>query len=249
MKTWLADHGPVIACFSVYDDFYSYTGGVYSYQSGNYAGGHCICVVGYNESLQAWLCKNSWGTGWGMAGYFYIEYGQCGIDSQMWAIDSFARIYPVLHVPGWMTVAHQGFGASGQLWYTQFDGTSSFTPDLLIPDIGMSGSPALAVFNDRLYCLHQGFGANGQLWCSIGTGSTWLLDQRVPNVGMSESPALAVFNNRLYCLHQGFGANGQLWYTSFDGNNWATDQQVPNVGMSQGPARSEERRVGKECRP
>jgi C1A family cysteine protease len=235
MKNALASRGPLTACFSVYDDFFSYSSGVYTHQSGGLAGGHCVTVIGYNDSLQAWLCKNSWGTSWGMSGYFWIEYGQCGIDAGMWAVDSFARIFPVLHQPGWLTMAHQGYGANGQLWYTETDGTGDYAPDLRVPDIGMSSGPALAAYRGQLYLAHQGFGANGQLWYSVLDG-TWSIDQQVPNVGMSSGPSLAVFGDRLYCLHQGYGDNGQLWYTSFDGNSWSKDQQVPNVGMSESPA-------------
>ena len=47
---------------------------------------HRICVVGWDDNYSrynflktpegdgAWICKNSWGTGWGDEGYFYISY-------------------------------------------------------------------------------------------------------------------------------------------------------------------------------
>jgi len=92
MKAWLATRGPLTACFSVYDDFFSYKSGVYHHVSGPLDGGHCVGVVGYSDVLKAWLCKNSWGTGFGIGGYFWIAYGQCGIDSEMWAVDSFTNI-------------------------------------------------------------------------------------------------------------------------------------------------------------
>ena len=93
MKSWLNTKGPLGACFTVYQDFMAYAGGVYTHTSGNQVGGHCICIIGYNEDLQAWHCKNQWGTAWGEGGYFFIGYGQCGIDSTMWAVDSFAGVY------------------------------------------------------------------------------------------------------------------------------------------------------------
>ena len=95
MKQWLAAKGPLIACFTVYADFYNYTGGVYRHTSGGVEGGHCVCCIGYDDNLQAWLCKNSWGSGWGMGGYFWIGYGQCGIDASMAAIDRFSTVYPM----------------------------------------------------------------------------------------------------------------------------------------------------------
>ena len=81
-KQWLATKGPVIGCLAVYRDFYSYTDGVYRHSTGDLAGYHAICVVGYSEAEQAWICKNSWGIDWGNEGWFKIGYGECGIDSE-----------------------------------------------------------------------------------------------------------------------------------------------------------------------
>jgi C1A family cysteine protease len=86
MKEWLSTNGPVAACFKVYDDFYSYHSGIYRYVTGDLLGGHCVCVVGYNDADGCWLCKNSWGTTFGENGFFRIGYGECGIDYTMWAV-------------------------------------------------------------------------------------------------------------------------------------------------------------------
>jgi C1A family cysteine protease len=83
MKNWIATRGSITGCFIVYQDFFSYSGGVYRHVTGNSAGGHCVEICGYDDSQAAWICKNSWGTGWGEAGYFRIGYGQCQIES--WA--------------------------------------------------------------------------------------------------------------------------------------------------------------------
>lgn len=87
IKTWLSSHGPLASCFSVYNDFFSYKSGVYKHVSGSLAGGHCISVIGYNDAGGYWICKNSWGSAWGESGFFCIAYGQCGIDSTMWAVE------------------------------------------------------------------------------------------------------------------------------------------------------------------
>ena len=87
LKAWLSTRGPLATCFTVYDDFFSYTSGIYKHVAGGIAGGHCVSCVGYNDNPGYWICKNSWGTGWGQAGFFYIAYGECGIDSTMWEVE------------------------------------------------------------------------------------------------------------------------------------------------------------------
>jgi C1A family cysteine protease len=86
MKQWLATKGPLITCITVYEDFYSYGSGVYHHVSGAALGGHCICCVGYDDSQQFWICKNSWNTTWGEQGFCNIAYGQVGVDATMWAL-------------------------------------------------------------------------------------------------------------------------------------------------------------------
>jgi C1A family cysteine protease len=37
-------------------------------------GGHAVCIAGYDDKRGIFKLKNSWGTGWGDAGYGYIGY-------------------------------------------------------------------------------------------------------------------------------------------------------------------------------
>ena len=87
IKAWVSSHGPTSACMTVYDDFFSYASGVYHHVAGNIVGGHCVCIVGYDDPTGCWICKNSWGTGWGESGFFQIAYGECGIEGQVHAVD------------------------------------------------------------------------------------------------------------------------------------------------------------------
>lgn len=84
-KNWLDAVGPITACFEVYQDFWYGTdvSGVYTQQSTIAEGGHCVVIVGYDDTKQAWLMRNSWGTGWGVGGYCWFGYGQCGIDGNV----------------------------------------------------------------------------------------------------------------------------------------------------------------------
>ena len=37
-------------------------------------GGHCYCIVGYDDAKSAFKFQNSWGTGWSSAGFGWINY-------------------------------------------------------------------------------------------------------------------------------------------------------------------------------
>lgn len=82
IKSALYAYGPVVSTMYVYNDFTSYRSGVYSYTSGSYLGAHAVLVVGYDDAQQAFIVKNSWGSGWGEAGYFMIAYSEVGGTSR-----------------------------------------------------------------------------------------------------------------------------------------------------------------------
>jgi C1A family cysteine protease len=70
----------MIAVFRVFNDFFAYRSGVYTHVSGDFAGLHCVQVIGYDDYEGCWICKNSWSSGWGDNGFFKIAFGQCAID-------------------------------------------------------------------------------------------------------------------------------------------------------------------------
>jgi C1A family cysteine protease len=88
MKNWISTKGPLVTCYSVYNDFFSYRSGIYKHVTGSLAGGHCVSCVGYNDVDKYWICKNSWGAGFGEGGFFRIAYGECGIDANMYAVEN-----------------------------------------------------------------------------------------------------------------------------------------------------------------
>jgi len=54
-------------------------------------GGHAVCLVGYDDSKKAFLVRNSWGTGWGLSGYFWMSYdyvANTALASDFWVVAS-----------------------------------------------------------------------------------------------------------------------------------------------------------------
>jgi len=50
-------------------------------------GGHCVAMVGYDDSKQVIICRNSWGADWGMAGYFTMPYAFLAKNcSDLWQV-------------------------------------------------------------------------------------------------------------------------------------------------------------------
>lgn len=91
VKTCLAGGYPVIFGFSVYESFED-TGSDGSVwmpkETEGLIGGHCVLAVGYDSRYQRMICQNSWGTGWGEKGFFYLPYSyfQQGLVFDMWTI-------------------------------------------------------------------------------------------------------------------------------------------------------------------
>lgn len=78
MKDALCKYGPLATTLYVTDAFMAYSGGVFdefpdlpNAKTVN----HGVTLVGWDDAKQAYLIKNSWGTGWGEGGYVWVAYG------------------------------------------------------------------------------------------------------------------------------------------------------------------------------
>eukprot|EP00939_MAST-03C_sp_MAST-3C-sp1_P004092 g4092.t1 len=87
MREEIFKDGPIVATFTVFEDFMTYHSGIYAYSGvGKRLGLHAVKVVGWGVSENGtdfWACQNSWGDTWGMNGSFRIAAGQCGFEESV----------------------------------------------------------------------------------------------------------------------------------------------------------------------
>jgi uncharacterized protein YdeI (BOF family) len=182
--------------------------------------GHALCVIGYDDTQQAWLCKNSWGTGWGMGGYCYIAYGQCGIDAQMWGINGLTNVYPFFPAAGtpasciYEGQAHYAYrDTSGSIHDVIWNGTTWTAVQVTGPG-GQTDGPAAV--SDPSVVVYAGTGfnqmhyfyrdANNYIWDAQWTGHSWLAMQVTgPNSLAGGPPAggdptVIVYAKQLHCV-------------------------------------------------
>lgn len=90
MKRWIAQKGPLLTSCIIYEDFEVFWKGgtgIYTHISGLPLGSLYLCVIGYNDLEQYWICKTYYKpTVTHLNGFFKIKYKQCNIDSQMYLL-------------------------------------------------------------------------------------------------------------------------------------------------------------------
>ncbi len=86
------EYGPLISTLKTSTDFYHYESGIYepSFEETEEGDGHAILIVGWNDDAGAWICKNSWGRGWGedsygvtgTRGWFRVAYEAANVQAR-----------------------------------------------------------------------------------------------------------------------------------------------------------------------
>ena len=83
IKQAIYDHGPVAVAICTGSSFQRYSGGVFqtdeSWRCGEGKVNHAVVLVGWDDADQAWVMRNSWGSGWGEDGYMRIQYGTSNV--------------------------------------------------------------------------------------------------------------------------------------------------------------------------
>lgn len=222
MKEWIVRSGPLVTAMVVYPDFEAYAGGVYKHAGGDQQGAHSVTVIGYSNPLGAWVCKNSWGTVWGEDGFFYIAYGDCGIDADMEAPNGFVRVFGEFTAVGQPALLAAGTrfhvtvrAEEGALVDRLYDPAVGWSTELL--PLGGEGLPAAA--GDAASAMYDG---RQRVVYRAGDGEVWMADRdagwgfRKLNLGgVTDAPAAAGDPAMLefFGLHVVYaGAGGELWH-------------------------------------
>lgn len=74
VKAALHAFGPVLAVIDVYAGFDNLDANNTAHPIGPSRGLHAVALVGWDDSRQAFVLRNSWGTTWGQAGYCWLPY-------------------------------------------------------------------------------------------------------------------------------------------------------------------------------
>lgn len=95
LKSVLAQNDPFVFGYTVYESFDSMgSNGMMTMpdvSKEQLLGGHAVLAVGYNDDLNMFIVRNSWGTGWGDKGYFYMPYSFIADDdyaADFWTVRS-----------------------------------------------------------------------------------------------------------------------------------------------------------------
>jgi C1A family cysteine protease len=84
IKQAILDQGAIFTMLYYSSSYYNASNYTY-YYSGTPQVNHCVTLVGWDDGkvtaggTGAWICKNSYGIGWGEAGFFYVSYNDKSI--------------------------------------------------------------------------------------------------------------------------------------------------------------------------
>lgn len=83
LKNAILTYGPVAVEVCAGSVFQAYTGGIYATNESSTCPNnwinHSVMLIGWNDTENTWIMKNSWGTGWGESGYMRIRRGMSKI--------------------------------------------------------------------------------------------------------------------------------------------------------------------------
>lgn len=117
------------------------------------------------------------------------------------------RLFMQASTPGSIRVRH-----------TTTTDLSTWTAGTALPTANSLAAPALAVYDNKLYCVLRGGHGQPNLFYSYYDGNNWSSDTALGAAFTSETaPALAAYKGKLYCAHRGPTTDKSFYYVTFDG--------------------------------
>jgi len=89
MQADIEQYGPIMVSMMVKEDFLDYKSGIYTASSSaRDVGGHAVTLLGWGTegNTPYWIGENSWGSSWGMGGYFKIRRGTNEVKIEDYAV-------------------------------------------------------------------------------------------------------------------------------------------------------------------
>ena len=176
IKNAILTYGPVYSTIYASDSgFSAYSSGVYEYEGAEETN-HAIEIIGWNDSLGAWMIKNSWGTDWGASGPYpgcaWVAYGAANLGDSTSAISGYKIPSDEIFYHdecGWMGHYLGCIGkttAYGAVRFTPSHDTTLTAVDFWAVDINMEyeisifdtikGGPTYYTFSDQLVTAQTG---------------------------------------------------------------------------------------------
>jgi hypothetical protein len=225
--------GPVSSKMAVYEDFYLYDDDIYEHAAGALVGSQWVDILGWgtNNSTDYWICKNSWGAGWGDSGWFRIKMGdsligyeavayQPRIDGKVLFYEGHGPVYALLG-----NYSEWGNRLAGNGYLVHSSDEANLTAELLeCYDVVVIANPGAAFTADELAAIKE-FVGRGRV---IAAGDGDLFENSV--IYQQDNVKAAV----QYVDWLASGNGGGLLLLGGDGVDWLPP--IAPMGPADGPA-------------
>jgi len=240
IKAALNSQYPVALGFTVFESFFNTGGdGNMPAPSGGVAGGHAVCCVGYDDnhtgnydgSTGAFKFRNSWGTGWGAEGYWYMPYTY-PLNSDDGVGDCWACIsendYPVPPPPtGTVTVASSPAAVNEALFVAGSDKALWYEPHVTTvwgpwQSLGgtLTSAPAVASLTGvREDVLVRG--SDGGLWQRSFVNGNWVGWNNLGGQSLAGTNPTGYWMNANEFVVMVIGTDGAVWEKVWNGTSWS----------------------------
>jgi C1A family cysteine protease len=222
-NTSILKDGAAYFAFEVYSDFEEYwdngsPGSVYTQKKGNKLGGHAVLIFGWDDTKQAWLCKNSWGSNRGPNhdGTFWMAY--TGHKNNLNFAMANVEIEQHFKVKTWLVDGK--WGTSDYTWVGDFNGDKK--ADIASASYGnvyMKLSTGTG-FVSQTWTVDGKWGGSDYTWVADfnGDGKTDIASAAGGNVYMKLSTGTG-FNSQTWTVDGKWGLPDYTWVGDFNGDN------------------------------